>query len=80
MPSVTDVDAKSGGWRCVYNNLDGEERDDSSKTILPSKAAILSKIRWAIFERKASKLDDDMEAGGEEMTFDTSSSSINDLL
>ena len=49
-----------GGWRCVYfppesttaaSDIDSRERCP----ILPSKAAILNRIRWALFEHRASK-------------------------
>jgi selenocysteine lyase/cysteine desulfurase len=52
-----------GGWRCVHrtdddntyrNNAEDEEED----LILPSKAAILNKIRWALCEKKALKRDE----------------------
>lgn len=50
------------GWKCVYSppsllkeetSIDVEEKP--SNLIVPSKAAILNKIRWAMFEKKASK-------------------------
>ena len=49
---MTGLQPQAGGWSCVYF----EEREDSG--ILPSKAVILNKIRWAIFERKLIKQDE----------------------
>jgi selenocysteine lyase/cysteine desulfurase len=45
-----------GGWNCVYQEKSRFNPDRNSKElIVPSKAAIINKIRWAIFERKAIK-------------------------
>ncbi|KAL7467109.1 hypothetical protein ACHAXS_007384, partial [Conticribra weissflogii] len=46
-----------GGWKCVYDPAEGASHpsDDASVPIAPSKAAILNKIRWAMFERKAAR-------------------------
>lgn len=43
-----------GGWRCVHEEAH-EQASEGRELIVPSKAAIISKIRWAIFERKARK-------------------------
>lgn len=60
-PSVLPgAKAVRGGWRCVYQE-EGEEdflpivqrhEADKEDEILPSKAAILNKIRWTLYERK----------------------------
>lgn len=58
--------SRENGWKCVYSpplpstldntqSTDGGEEKLSNNLIVPSKAAILNRIRWAIFERKASK-------------------------
>ena len=53
-PKVTsNATENAGGWKCVYNDR-GDNVSDSAM-IVPSKAAILNKIRWAIYERKSSK-------------------------
>lgn len=49
-----------GGWRCVYQDDAAKQkasdaRQKKQQPIVPSKAAIINKIRWAIFERKAAK-------------------------
>jgi selenocysteine lyase/cysteine desulfurase len=54
--------APLGGWRCVYEPTTTTASNDAdscmdSDPILPSKAAILNKIRWALFEKKMSKID-----------------------
>lgn len=49
IPYVTHVPSVPGGWQCVYETpLSFEEKDAPT----PSKAAILNKIRWALYERK----------------------------
>ncbi|KAI2510786.1 Aminotransferase class-V [Fragilaria crotonensis] len=53
MPRVTGALSQVGGWNCVFSGKSEESG------ILPSKAVILNKIRWAIFERKAMKQDED---------------------
>ncbi|KAL7450149.1 hypothetical protein ACHAWC_004095 [Mediolabrus comicus] len=61
------MSSRENGWKCVYSpplpstldntqsTADGGEEKLSNNLIVPSKAAILNRIRWAIFERKASK-------------------------
>jgi Tubulin-tyrosine ligase family len=50
-PKVTSQAAENpGGWKCVYDGR-GDNVSDTT-LIVPSKAAILSKIRWAIFEQE----------------------------
>jgi selenocysteine lyase/cysteine desulfurase len=61
MPRVTGALSQTGGWTCVFSGRSEESG------ILPSKAVILNKIRWAIFERKAIKQDDE-EGGDEQVT------------
>lgn len=58
LPKV-DATRKSnaGGWRCVYEpeqNL-AETESNQEERILPSKAAIVNKMRWSIFEWKMAK-------------------------
>jgi len=53
--------ASVNGWKCVYSpppSLDEEcslDIKNANNLIAPSKAAILNKIRWAMFEKRASK-------------------------
>ncbi|KAG7355611.1 cysteine desulfurase [Nitzschia inconspicua] len=51
------TDTRSCGWICVYNPPQTFREDvvENDELILPSKAAILNKIRWALFEKKAQK-------------------------
>jgi selenocysteine lyase/cysteine desulfurase len=59
-PKVTGHAIESpGGWKCVYDGRGDNMRDTS--IVVPSKAAILNKIRWAIYERKNSKIYDETE-------------------
>ena len=53
-PRLTGVTEKLGGWKCVY-----AAKIEPGGTILPSKAVILNKIRWAIFERKTIKQEEE---------------------
>jgi selenocysteine lyase/cysteine desulfurase len=53
LPVVSKAAPVLGGWRCVYTGIP----EDTG--ILPSKAVILNKIRWAIFERKIIKQEDE---------------------
>jgi len=48
----------ANGWKCVIQCDQAVEKsfDDGKTLIAPSKAAILNKIRWAIFERKSSRI------------------------
>lgn len=62
LPNLGIQSASENGWKCVYSPppslLDEESSLDVEKTnnlIVPSKAAILNKIRWAMFEKRASK-------------------------
>lgn len=60
VPRVLDVrgTASPGGWKCVMPKAShpADERGaDMEEPILPSKAAILNKIRWALYERKLQK-------------------------
>ncbi|CAJ1940130.1 unnamed protein product [Cylindrotheca closterium] len=63
VPNTIAVE-QPGGWRCVYeDNASGEgftaqssgAQQHEQQLIIPSKAAIINKIRWAIFERKTAK-------------------------
>lgn len=46
-----------GGWKCVYTHPVEEEGEalSSNEWAVPSKAAILNRIRWAMFEKTAAK-------------------------
>lgn len=46
------------GWDCVYRGEKNEKVGSEKVPMIPSKAAILNKIRWGIFERRAKKADD----------------------
>jgi selenocysteine lyase/cysteine desulfurase len=51
-PNVTGSPETPGGWRCVHAEKTTVEEGE---LIVPSKASILSKIRWVMFEKKAIK-------------------------
>ena len=55
-PKITGAAESLGGWTCVYHENDSSNsngvKTDTSNAIVPSKAAIINKIRWALFERK----------------------------
>ena len=54
-PRVAGAEENPGGWMCVHKE-EGYLHDKHSETaIVPSKAAIINKIRWAIYERKTEK-------------------------
>jgi hypothetical protein len=60
MGQFNGVSDHLGGWKCVYDPLVSKldissESSDNDELILPSKAAILNKIRWALFEKRAQK-------------------------
>ena len=58
-PKVTNVARENpGGWKCVLDQ-GLQEIACTDSPIVPSKATILNKIRWAIFERKSSRVYDD---------------------
>ena len=52
---------KPGGWQCVYVMNNGSKPETAGKNytttapIIPSKAAIINKIRWAMFEKRMSR-------------------------
>ena len=50
-PKVTGCLPRPGGWKNVFSPTD----EPRGELILPSKAAILNKMRWALFEKKCSK-------------------------
>ena len=58
-PKVTDglYAETPGGWRQAYTSPpdENEEKETSDGYILPSKAAIINKIRWGMMERRAMK-------------------------
>ncbi len=62
LPHLGIQSSKSeNGWKCVYSPPSSLDRgtavdiEESRNLIVPSKAAILNKIRWAMFEKRASK-------------------------
>mmetsp|Transcript_9286 Transcript_9286/g.13704 ORF Transcript_9286/g.13704 Transcript_9286/m.13704 type:complete len:887 (+) Transcript_9286:3-2663(+) len=59
MSSGTTEADDIGGWRCVYDENSNKHEcgngNGTSSLIVPSKAAILNKVRWAICERKMSR-------------------------
>jgi len=48
------------GWYCVYKDCTPQDSTQSTPFILPSKAAIVNKIRWSMFERRMKKKDEAM--------------------
>lgn len=48
LPSIVGVAEEPRGWRCVHKDAESSLPPD----ILPSKAAILNRIRWTLYERK----------------------------
>lgn len=53
IPKVsTATTSRPGGWRCVYQHADYPFGDSKA---VPSKAAVLNRMRWALFESKANK-------------------------
>jgi selenocysteine lyase/cysteine desulfurase len=63
LPNVPGTNAveSPGGWRCVHQMPQESSSSEERELIVPSKAAIISKIRWAIFERKAQKKEQQKE-------------------
>jgi len=61
--------AECDGWKCVYAPppppAHPSNRGKETVPIAPSKAAIVNRIRWAMFERRAAR---EYEAGGKEET------------
>jgi len=53
-----------GGWNCVHTTDIGKEEESESSNdnlIVPSKAAIINRIRWALFEKRALKEEESLE-------------------
>eukprot|EP00977_Amphora_coffeiformis_P005058 scaffold1068_cov167-Amphora_coffeaeformis.AAC.16 len=50
--SFSTIPPRAGGWRCVYQHADYPFSDSKA---VPSKAAILNRMRWALFESKITK-------------------------
>jgi selenocysteine lyase/cysteine desulfurase len=48
-----------GGWRCVYE--EENRAPESGEPIVPSKASILNKIRWVLYERREQKKEQQAE-------------------
>jgi selenocysteine lyase/cysteine desulfurase len=57
-----DVGEREGryGWYCVHKDSASQDSTNNATLILPSKAAILNKIRWSMFERRMKKKDEEM--------------------
>jgi selenocysteine lyase/cysteine desulfurase len=55
LPHVTGSVEVPGGWRCVHDEEVPSEREETP--IIPSKAAILNMIRWAMYEKKALRME-----------------------
>ncbi len=50
--------SNAGGWRCVYESENENEHLDNGtddEMTVPSKAAIVNKMRWSVFEWKMAK-------------------------
>jgi selenocysteine lyase/cysteine desulfurase len=75
LPCVSNSQARSGGWQCVHKDSTktSSTTGATSSSILPSKAVILNKIRWAIFERKRVRRDEE-EAYGSNVGGDSDAS------
>jgi selenocysteine lyase/cysteine desulfurase len=56
LPKVTGVPEIPGGWRCVFQDPSYKVQPGDHDLIVPSKASILNKIRWTLFERKMMRL------------------------
>jgi selenocysteine lyase/cysteine desulfurase len=54
---------RPGGWQCVYEE---EMKQGEGELIAPSKASILNKIRWTLFEKKTQKIEQEAAAAKEE--------------
>ncbi|GKY93048.1 hypothetical protein MPSEU_000273100 [Mayamaea pseudoterrestris] len=67
LPKITGAMEVAGGWVCVYQ--DNEVRS-ASINMPPSKAALVNKIRWTIYERKTAKQDYQRKAEWRRMTED----------
>lgn len=50
LPSVTGAIPCRGGWQCVRRGVEMQEAEATS--IVPSKAALLNKMKWALYEKK----------------------------
>ena len=50
-----------GGWDCVYSPTDDESESSKDNLIVPSKAAIINRIRWALFEKRALKEEESLD-------------------
>jgi selenocysteine lyase/cysteine desulfurase len=75
VPRVTGNNNSSslGGWKCVHTPeyfRTNTESDNTDDLILPSKAAILNKIRWGLFEKKALKRDQEQRMIHETPSYD----------
>eukprot|EP00984_Skeletonema_dohrnii_P035024 scaffold34597_cov96-Skeletonema_dohrnii-CCMP3373.AAC.4 len=57
LPNLGTKSVSENGFKCVYSPKGSSvDVEDPSNLIVPSKAAILNKIRWAMFERRTSKM------------------------
>eukprot|EP00934_Nitzschia_sp_Nitz4_P000926 Nitzschia sp. Nitz4//scaffold76_size158648//155766//158525//NITZ4_002574-RA/size158648-snap-gene-0.318-mRNA-1//-1//CDS//3329557929//926//frame0 len=57
LPHVLEGEpSRAGGWRCVYTDEEtAASASEKEAQIIPSKAAIINRIRWNLFEKKAQK-------------------------
>jgi selenocysteine lyase/cysteine desulfurase len=68
LPCVTGAPPVCGGWHCVHDprsSSSSTTTNDDTETddwILPTKAAILNRIRWTLYERKCLAVDAELEA------------------
>lgn len=57
-PNILGQEEQPGGWRCVCTPSVVE---DTNTSVVPSKAAMVNKMRWALLERKLSKAQEKIE-------------------
>ena len=62
------------GWKCVYES--GSHETKGEDLIQPSKAIILNKIRWGIFERRMKKLNENEDGHAHKKSESSANASI----
>ncbi|KAL7522290.1 hypothetical protein ACHAWX_006995, partial [Stephanocyclus meneghinianus] len=55
LPELGIASRECGGWICVHKPEKDEDSRDTNQAVVPSKAAFVNRVRWALFERKAAK-------------------------
>eukprot|EP00804_Cyclotella_cryptica_P014106 CCRYP_005558-RA/>CCRYP_005558-RA protein AED:0.01 eAED:0.01 QI:0/0/0/1/1/1/2/0/1064 len=55
LPELGIASREYGGWICVYKPENKDDTFDGNAVVVPSKAAFVNRVRWAMFERKAAK-------------------------